>query len=219
MSDERSGDSIEGMTVFEEGCAKSRVNELVERFAFEMAHEEKRELARAERLKGEIPPSYPYSNEIMQRFGEKARTKALEILEKERFACIEYRTPYLTMVLKDVRRRLRSLVFDSNGKKHKIFFEKVPVEGSVAIDNPSMRDVRFVGDHDFERLNQIEFLKVRFSEFEQYARYMNPELLSLYREVVDLSTFEMGTEEELKKVVEKTTEETASTEETHKQGA
>lgn len=196
---------------FDEQCVRSRVAELTERFISEWALEDMRQMAKAQRLKGDVVTEYPLNQaQIMEKFGEKAHAKALEILEQDRKNVVDEKSPYITIVLKNCIRQLRNLVFASDGQKKKIFIEKVPVIGAIHPNNPTMRDVAFIGDHDFSTYDAIGKLAVRFSEFAQYAPYFSKELSALWKETNELYSLEIV---ELKdSAKEKETETTAKTE-------
>ena len=138
---------------------------------------------------------------LSEKFGEQARKEALKILEIERKAYVEFKSPYIKNMLEQVIKRLRNLVYGvDKGKPFKlqIIIEKVQIVGSVGQGSPSMRDDVYVLDHDYERLNQIALVRGRVAEFEDYFPYMNEELTALYQQASSLGSLEYVRKEEKK---------------------
>lgn len=171
--------------VFEKGCAESRVKELTERFISEMALEDMRQMAKAQRLAGEPVGMYPLGQqETIAKFSAPARVKALETLEIDRKNCVDAKSPYITKVLKDCIRQLKNLLSESNGQPffRRTFTEKLAIP-HVHRGNDSST---YYSEAFFSYEAYLQRAS-RYWEFTEYSAYFSEELKALWQECHDLS--------------------------------
>lgn len=192
--------------VFEKGCAESRVRELTDRYISELALEDMRQMAKAQRLAGEAVTPYPLNRQdTIAKFTEKARMKALETLERDRKTLVDEKSPYITIVLKNCIRQLKNLLSEEGG----LFFRRT-ITDKIAIPHTHgpndsstyYSEASFTYDAYLQRAS-------RFSEFAEYSPYFSEDLKALWQECHDLS-LEIARKELLASA--KTTQETEKTE-------
>lgn len=197
----RDGATLDYLMVFDEGCVQTRRNELIRELMPKLEHEF-REKLRAKHFKEQIkqgkplpPPKQPIfsQGEKVERFGEKARKLADEIIEQERQNYVDARAERDKHLIVEIHRKLRFLVWtvDEDGKPIKL---KVIVETVTEPDHRGdyhTHDIQYVGDHDRERLRQINSLTYRLGQLRPYFPYYSAEIKILYKETANLGTLEV----------------------------
>lgn len=186
--------------VFNEWCIKSRIEELIKAFMSKLEHEERKKLEQQQFKeaieKGEIP-KFKWrelsQGERYERYHEKAEKEAWKILEQERKNYVESKSAYIKKTLQQIIKRLRFMVYtvDAKGNPQKV---KIYIERVNRPDHKGewqTRDIMYVEDYDFERLDQINRVRARLNEFRDYVPYFNDELCQLWREASDLANLEI----------------------------
>jgi len=186
--------NIDPTSVFDEGCAESRIEELTKLIIAKLTEEDLKAFALSYKKKFEAVPLYPLNaTEIRDKFYEKARKEAVKILEQERKNCVEERSQYIKNTLNLIIKQLRLIVYTEHGKG-KFYVKKEPLKGVLPKDAPLERDVMyFEGDNaaGIERYQQICRVLGRLGEFQDYEPYMNQELLDLWNEASQLGNIEI----------------------------
>jgi hypothetical protein len=127
----RKPETLDHTRLFDEGCVKSRLDELTKAFIAKFAHDEMLKMADKAKRAFKPIPMYPQYSEsaLMEKFGEQARKQALKILEQERQEYVNYHSERIKAILNKIIKRLRFLVYaiDEKGKptKLKVIIEKV----------------------------------------------------------------------------------------------
>jgi len=176
--------------IFDEGCAKSRVEELTRLLISNFACEDMEKMADEQRRAFKPVLPYPLNDqEILAKFSEKARQEAFKILEAERKALVEYRAESIKNTLNIIIRQLRFLVFTAEGKG-KIYIRKVPIEGKTGQNAPSEREVEYFESYPegIEHLERIGRVLNCFREVNDFVPYMNEELTALYQQARGLAS-------------------------------
>ncbi len=200
----RSASSLDHVRLWDEGCVNTRLKELKALFMTKLEFDEQAKLRQEhfrKMLKLKKPLPRPQSRELSQgekeeRYGEKASELANEVFEQERQNYIDARSERDKNVIAEIARKLRFLVWtvDEEGKPTKL---KVIVERVVRpSDQGGTQDIQYVGDRDFERLHQINALKLRLEQLRTYLPYYSEEIKKLHEEAVDLATLEYERKEE-----------------------
>ncbi len=197
MPQPRSPQSLDHSRLWDKSVVESRINDLTIVITSELALEDSRK--RADELKRDFKPvtPYPYSSgQIRDRFSQKARETALELLEIERKNFVDYKAERIKTVLNTVLKQLRYLVYtrDEKGKvtKIEVFIENIPKPDNRG--NWVNTDIQYVGDRenrDVERLEQINRVRDRLSHFTDYAPYFNEELTDLWQKANEMASLEV----------------------------
>ena len=193
----RNSEGLSPTMVFDQGCAESRLKELTNLIIQKFVEEDLKIWAKEHRLKGETVPIYP-SEQIHEKFYEKARREAERILEAERHNVVEQRSEYIKTTLRLTIKRLQFLVMTEHGKG-KIYVEK-KLEPD-ARGNYKETDVPYFESYPegIARLEQIDGVRSRISEFRDYVPYFSDEeLKQLWKEALDLASLEIVRKEENK---------------------
>lgn len=207
----RTGESLDHMKVFSPGCVETRLRELEAMLLQHYVKEDLESFVLECRKQFKTVPMYPLDQaQIIEKFGEKARTEALAILETERKNLVDYQTEHIKGVLQRTIKKLRLQVYavDEYMKPYKlnIIRDKEPVGGAIPIGNPIMRDIFYVRDHDVERYESICRTQGVLSQFNDFVPYFSSELAELWREAQGLGNLEVIDKEEVKETPKETTE-------------
>ena len=195
--------------VFERGCAESRVRELTDRYISELALEDGRQIAKAQRLAGDpVTPYHLNQQETIATFRGPARVKAFETLEQDRKTLVDAKSPFITIVLKNCIRQLKNLLSEEGDLFfRRTFTDKIAIPHTHGPNDSSTyySEASFTYDAYLQRAS-------RFSEFGEYLPYLSEDLKTLWQECHDLS-LEIARKELLASAK---TQETAETEKTEK---
>jgi len=194
----REGSELSHTHVFDEGCVKSRFKELYEAFINKFAHEEMQKIALQAKKQFKPIPTYNYDfAKLEERFGEKAKKLAWEIIEQERRNFVESRSDYIKKTLETIIKQLRPLVWTVNekGKPEKIKIFRETVVKTDFKGEWHKTTIEYVGHYDFETYQHINRLISRLAEFREYIPYMNEELLKLWNQANELASLEIVTVE------------------------
>jgi hypothetical protein len=191
----RGASSLDYIQCFDEGCVKTRRNELIEGFIAELAHDDM--LKTADKARRAFKPvqgfELPKDKNISEVYGDKARKLAEKVLEQERQNYVDGRAEKDQKVIEEIKRKLRFMVWTVNEEgqleKLKIFVERV-TEPNYRGDYHT-HDIQYVGDRDKERLRQISMLRDRLERFRAYVPYYSEEIKKLYEEAMDLASLEV----------------------------
>lgn len=195
----RDGATLDYIQLWDHGCIRTRLNQLTQEIMSKLEHEF-RENIRAKHFKEQIKQGKPLplpkqpvfsQGEKVERFGAKARKLAEKILEQERQNYVDFRSERDKPLIIEIHRKLRFLVWtvDEKGKpaKLQIIIERV-VRPS---DQGGTHDVQYVGDHDKERLRQINAMMQRLEQLSPYVPYYSKEIKKLYNEALYLGTLDV----------------------------
>jgi len=185
--------SLSHVPLFDEGCVRSRLQELTSALISEFATEEMRKIAdTAKRSFQPIPVCDWHPVELEQKYGEQAQSEAKKVLEQERQAYVDYIADYIKQNLTQIISRLRYLVWtvDENEKPCKLQHIIAKEMAADIRGNWDYREVEYVANHDVERLQQIRFMSHRLTAFRDYVPYFNKELKKLWQETTELTTLE-----------------------------
>jgi len=190
----RDSASLDYVKLWDSGCVKTRLEELTRAFIQKFTHAEVEKIARKARKAFKPVPAFelPKGKNLREVYGEKAKKKAEKVLEQERQNYVDARAEKDKNVIAEVKRKLRFMVWSVNeeGQPEKL---KVIVE---RVTTPNYRgdyhthDIQYVGDHDKERLRQINTQKHRLEQLRTYAPYYSKEIKKLYEEAEELATLE-----------------------------
>jgi len=148
---------------------------------------------------------YPYdSSKQRDMFYERARTEAVKILEQEKKNCVDFRTPYIQLVLKTYIKQLKYVLLD-DGKP----FKTCPEE-SWCPDYSGTSMQKTVTN--YSRSQIIKRWDARLSEFSDFRPYLNPDVEALWREADALASQEHLVSKSELKSIEKTASETEKAE-------
>jgi len=190
----RSPDTLNHTVLFDDGCAKSRLEELTKLFIKKFELEEAEKIWDKAKRQFKTPPTFNYIEaELEIMYGKRAREEAEKVLEAERQAYVSYLSDYIKTNLTRVSKQLRFMVYAINEKgepyKLKIIVEKM-FKALPKGDGYYECEEEYVGEHDFDRLNQINLTRGRLNEFKDYEPYLSEELKKLWVEAQDLATLE-----------------------------
>ena len=199
----RDASSLDYITLWDEGCVKTRRNQLVQglisKLALEQTHREalqaRKEFRTYEGFK------LPKGKNLEETFGEQARKEAEKILEQERKNYIDARAERDKSLIVEIARKMRFSTWIVNEKgdpeKLKVIVEHVTKKNHKG--DSITRDVQYVADHDFDRLRQINSLLDRLLQLRPYFPYYPEEIQKLYEEALELGTLEYVRKEKKKK--------------------
>jgi hypothetical protein len=197
----RGSESLDYVQTFDEGCLKTRCNELIQGFISKLEKEEHDKLREEEYRKAleEKKPPKPFhwrelsQGEKTERYFEKAEELAEKVIEQERQNYVDARTERDKKQLEAIMKRLRFLVFtvDEEEKpyKLKIIYEHILKRNSRG--DWHKKTIQYVGDHDEERLHQINTMKNKLRELKDFVPYYPEEVKELYEEASELATLEV----------------------------
>lgn len=193
----RKGRNLDHLRLFDEGCVKTRVDELTKAFISELALEEMRDIAdRARRAFKPIPSAPRYSQQaLIEKFGEEAERKAKEILLQERQNLVDARMEYIAKTLRQIIKQGRFLVYtvdeEDKPRKVKIYVEKMSQRDRLGKES-ILSDVLYIESYPsgVERLNQIWSLKTKLGRFRDYEPFLNDETYKLYHDASELLSLE-----------------------------
>lgn len=178
--------------IFDEGCAKTRVNELTQLFISKLQHDDLLKMVdKARRAFKPIPTfKLPEGKNREEVYGERARKLAEKVVEQERQNYVDARAEKDKDMIVEITRMLRFMVWtvDEKGKPTKL---KLIVERIVRpTDQGGTHDIQYVGDHDFGRLHKISSLKKRLWQLKQFVPYYSKEIKKLYNEATYMGSLE-----------------------------
>ena len=194
MTEPRDPRSLDHIRIFDEGCVRSRLQELTLLFISQHATEKMRKVTDQAKRKFQPLPVCDWSHSVLEEeYGEKALKEAQEVLETERRSYVDLMTPNIQRDLTRLIKQLRYLVYavDEGGKPYKL---QHIVETAVTPDhqgNWDLRETAYVGEHDTERFHSIRLLNHRLAEFRHFVPYFNDELKGLWSTANDLATLEI----------------------------
>ena len=187
----RQPESVDATRLWDKECVKWRLKELTRYFIEKFVKEDLEKFAMEHKKAWKPVPRYPYNScDTRDMFYERARGEALKILEAERQAFVDYHAERIKKTLNVVMKRLNFLVFSELGKG-KVYVERMLVpSGEGGYDE---RDVSYFEHYPegIQILQQIEGVKSRLSEFQDYVPYFNKELSDLWKETTELATLEV----------------------------
>lgn len=187
----RDGAQLNPSQVFDKGCAETRLREVTSQLIQQYVKEDLEKFALEYKKAFKPVPPYPLNeSEIVEKFGYTAETEARKILEQERKNLVDFQSEYIKDVLERTIRKLRWLVYNG-AEKVKIILDKEPSYRATSKDAPSMRDIMYFGDHDFERYEAFCRTRDVLEKFRDYRPYFNEELLGLWNEAMELSNLEV----------------------------
>jgi hypothetical protein len=125
MSDHaQDGNSVTATEVFNKGCAETRLLKIASMLIQNYVREDIKNYARECRLRGDPVSMYPLTEvQIIEKFGDRAKTEALKILEQERKNIADFHSPALKRYLETYIKQLRYVLMD-DGKPFKVFQEE-----------------------------------------------------------------------------------------------
>lgn len=195
----RGAESLDEVAIFNEGNVRRRVNDLTRRFMAKLEHDDMLKTHDAEFIKAIKEKRRPRTDvwiatkcgsEREERYGKKARKLSLDILEQERQNYVDARAERDKTMISEIGKKLNAMVWtvDAEGKATKLkrIVERVPTESGKS----GFRDVHYVGEHDFERLHQINRLKRKLWELRRCVPYYSKEIQKLYTEAMQISRLE-----------------------------
>ena len=192
----RAGESLTHTEVFSSGCVKTRLDRLYKLFIAKWQHEERQKIVdKAKRSFKPIPQDTSHFTQLEEKFGDKARKKAFEVLEQERQNYVDWKSDYIIKTLKLIIPHLKFLVYvpDEEGKprKAKIYIQKMTK--SDGRGQARICDVCYLESfpQGIERLAQIGPLRNKLRDFKEYVPYMSNDTFELYCEAQDLAILEM----------------------------
>ena len=156
-----------------------------------------RELAMAQKRAFEAVKPYPYDlSKQREMFYERARTKALKILELEKKNVADFRSPHIQLILKTYIKQLKYILLD-DGHPFKAYAEET-MRGDSFGNNPIKTAVSYT------RSEIIQRWEGNLAGEKDFRPYLNVELQALWREADALaSQGHLLSKEELK-AIEKT---------------
>lgn len=186
----RSLSSLDYVKLWDEGCVKTRLKELTQRFIAKLQHEDMLKMAeKAKRAFKPVPTfKLPKDKNIEEVYGEEARKKAEKVLELERRAFVKSREEWLLNRLTVIRDRYRMLMFalDEEGKFVKGTFVNRVFHGTVSY---TQNYVSFFGtDQDAERMRSINQLNHALNEVSYMMPYVSSEIKALRKEIGEIAT-------------------------------
>ena len=187
----REGKNLD-MLIFDQGCNKTRLNDLTQRFIAKLQHDDLLKMADKARRDFKPIPMFelPKDKNIEQVYGAKARKLSEKVLEQERQNYVDARAEKDKNLIIEIIRKLRFYVWTVNEKgepqKLKLIVERVV----RPTDQGGIHDIQYVGDHDFERLRQINAMKNRLGQLSLFVPYYSEEVKKLYDEARELSDLE-----------------------------
>ena len=190
----REANSLDYILCFDEGCRKTRLNELIQGFIAKLAQEQTRKEALQARKEFRTFEGFklPKGKNISEVYGDKARKLAEKVLEQERHNFVDGRAEKDQNVIAEIKRKLQFMVWtiDEEGKpeKFKMIVERV-TEPNYRGDYVT-HDIQYVGDHDKERLQQINMLRNRLEQIRPLVPYFSKDIQKLWHEAMDLATLE-----------------------------
>ena len=185
----RDGRNLDYVQCFDEGCVKSRKNQLIQAIIANLSKADKnKEVMRARK---QFKPYSDYHPENPQygreKFGEKARKQAENIIELERKAHVKFREKKLFDRLVFIRNQLKACMFavDDDGKVVKATFINKVVDGQTHFHQSS---ISFFGERNIEGMKSIESLLGARRKVAYMIPYANPEIKVLWEETTKLAT-------------------------------
>ena len=191
----RDSASLDYTKCFDNGCVKTRLNELIRGFIAKLALEQThREALKAKKqFKTYEGFKLPKGKNIEERFGEKARKMAEKVLEEEKKNYADSRAEKDKNIIEEIKRKLAFLVwtFDEEGKPTKL---KVTVERVTSpTDQGGVHDIMYCGvrgQEGFTRFRQIIMLRNRLEEIRALVPFFKKDIQKLYQEAIDLASLE-----------------------------
>jgi len=186
----RKPESVDATRLWDKECVKWRLKELTRSLIAKFVKEDLEKFAMKHKKAFKPVPAYPYNScDTRDMFYERARGEAIKMLEAERKAFVDYHADRIKKTLNVVMKRLSFLVFSEIGKG-KVYVERMLVRNGDGYDE---RDVTYFEHYPegIQTLQQIEGIKVRLSEFQDYIPYFNEDLNKLWKETTELATLEI----------------------------
>ena len=186
----RSISSLDYSRLFDEGCVKTRLNQLTQRFIAKFEHDDMLKIADKARRAFKPIPTYKHPiGKKREQMHKRARKEAEKVLELERKAFVKSRERGLFNRLTVIGTRLRMLMFalDETGKFVKgTFVSRVVHTGGHSYHQ---NYVTFFGtDQDAERMRSINQLKQVLRRDKYMLPYVSPEIKTLWDEIGEIIT-------------------------------
>ncbi len=190
----RAGADLDYFRCFDDGCVKTRRNDLIRGFMTQLERGDMHKMAgKARRAFKPIPMfKLPETKNRWETYGEKATKLAEVIMEQENQNYVDARVERDTELIKSVAKRLRYQVWTvENGKPVKL---KMGIEKRNVSDHKggfNRQQVLFVGDHDTEKLQQIFRLKHQLTILKDFVAYYPNKVKKIYEEALSLVDLEV----------------------------
>ena len=174
---------------------QTRHEELTQAFLAQLINEDMQREALEAKKRFEPVTPYHFENPYYgrEKFIDQAKKLAEETIEQERKIYVDSRAERDKAMITEIARQLRFFVYGVNEKgeaeKLKIFVERV-TEPNHRGDYET-HDIMYVGDRDFQRLNQINALKQRLGELSDFYPYYDEEVKALYDQAAELGSLEV----------------------------
>jgi len=185
----RDGRNLDYIQCFDEGCVKSRKNQLAQAIIANLIKADKnKEVLKA---KKQFKPYEGYHINNPQygreKFSEKALKEAENIIELERKAHVKFREKKLFDRLVFIRNQLRACMFavDEDGKVVKATFINQVFDGDHPYHQSSMS---FFGERNIKGMKSIESLLGARHKVAYMIPYANAEIKALWGEIGKLIT-------------------------------
>jgi hypothetical protein len=190
----RTGASLDYFRCFDEGCVKTRRNDLIRGFIAQLERADMLKMAdKARRAFKPIPMfKLPEDKNRWETYGEKATKLAEAVIEQEKQNYVDARVERDIELIKSVAKRLQYQVWIvEDGKPVKL---KMGIEKANVSDHKggwTRQDVLYVGDHDTESLQQIFRLKHQLTKLKDFVPYYPDEVKEIYEEALSLADLEV----------------------------
>ena len=187
----RDSASLDYAKCYDSGLIKTRRGQLIRGFMTQLELEDQQKAREKHfkkelRLKKPLPTQHwtPLSQgERNDRYFEKAKKMAEKVLEQEKQNYVDARAERDKNIIEEIKRKLRFLVWtvDEEGKpmKIKVIEERLP-----------NKTIQYVGEHNFERLHQINMLRNRLEQIRPLVPNLKKDIQKLYEEALDLACLE-----------------------------
>jgi hypothetical protein len=188
-TDPRDVASLDYIQLWDEGCVRTRLNELTQIFMAKAIKEDMEKIAdEAKRAFKPVPTYNAEGINLSEKFGAQAREEAEKILEVERQIFVDSRSEKLKPMLSEIKNKLNSLMFENDNKSSLVkptFVSRRVDTGSITYSENYMS---FFGEKNRDRLQAVSDIQQRLREFGYMLSYVSPEIKGLWEEIQRIMT-------------------------------